>query len=255
MRLKVESVLSGLTSFTALAYVLGWLKSYYFYRTLGVGLDVAGLSTQDYLFESWFVLENVAFFALLWWVVLAAPTWWAWTLGIAYSLLPIAAQYAFAQPSWLVSALLIASRHTLLKAVPFVFLAVRYFSGSRATRTALRTVSWPHGQGALALCLTIAVAWAISTAKHFGSYDALQHLQAPEQYMSFVVVQPTADLAGWDSARSLYLLRKSETNYVLLDLSRLAVTHQIGVVIVPVGSVRFIEGAVRRQIQLGNQWF
>jgi hypothetical protein len=255
MRFKLESLLSALTSFAAVAYALGWLKSFYFYRAFGVNLDLAGLSTQDYLFESWFVLENVVFFLILWWVVLKAPTWWAICLGGAYSLIPIAAHYAFARPEWTGAAALISSRHTLLKFVPFALLAFRYFCGGRTVRASLQTATWPYGQAALGLCLAIAVAWAVSTAKHFGSFDALQYMAAPDEYFSSVRVRAGADLQGWDESQTFYFLRKTDSNYLLLDLRRLRDEHRIGLVVLPLDHLRVLKGFVRHQVQPGNRWF
>jgi hypothetical protein len=255
MRFKLESLLSALTSFAAVAYALGWLKSFYFYRTFGVNLDLAGLSTQDYLFESWFVIENVVFFLILWWIVLKAPTWWAICLGVAYSLIPIAAHYAFARPQWAVAAVLISSRHTLLKVIPFALLALRYSFGGRTVRASLSTAIWPYGQGALGLCLAIALAWAVSAAKHFGSFDALQYLAEPAQYLSAVRVRASTDLPGWDESRMLYFLRKTDSSYLLLDLRQLRDNRQIGLVVVPLGHVLSLEGSVGHQVQLGNRWF
>jgi hypothetical protein len=255
MRLKLESLLSALTSVAAVAYALGWLKSYYFFRTLGVNLDLASLSPQDYLFESWFVVENVIFFVILWWVVLKAPRR-SWVgLGLLYSLIPIAAHYAFAFKGWAPAAALIATRHTLLKFIPFALLAFRYYFGGREVRAALKTTVWPYGQAALGLFLAVVLAWSVSAAKHFGSFDALVCLASPDQYFSAVRVKAGADLPGWDETRKLHFLRRTDANYLLLDLSTFRDQGDIGLVVLPVGHVLSIESTFRTQVQMGNRWF
>jgi hypothetical protein len=188
-------------------------------------------------------------------VVLKAPRR-SWVgLGLLYSLIPIAAHYAFAFKGWAPAAALIATRHTLLKFIPFALLAFRYYFGGREVRAALKTTVWPYGQAALGLFLAVVLAWSVSAAKHFGSFDALVCLASPDQYFSAVRVKAGADLPGWDETRKLHFLRRTDANYLLLDLSTFRDQGDIGLVVLPVGHVLSIESTFRTQVQMGNRWF
>jgi len=59
MELKLTRILSLLTLVAAWAYSLGWVGSSYYYGTFGVGLESIELSVQDYLFASWYTVQNV----------------------------------------------------------------------------------------------------------------------------------------------------------------------------------------------------
>src|SRR5215831_10500673 len=119
MQLKLDAVLSSLGVFTAIAYVLGWLQYFYYFDTFGIRIAAVELSVQDYLLNSWFVVENVLFFLILAWVVIKTPRWWSFVVGVAYFLIPIAAHYGFFYPGWWGADFLIEYRHTLLKFIPF----------------------------------------------------------------------------------------------------------------------------------------
>jgi hypothetical protein len=75
------------------------LKAYYYFDSFGIGLAAVEMSPQDYLFSSWFVIENLVFFLLLVWVVARAPRWWSVTIAVLYFFIPIAAHYAFLAPN------------------------------------------------------------------------------------------------------------------------------------------------------------
>ena len=173
----------ALVLLAAVAYALGWLKSLYYFKAFGIGTGLVDLSWRDLMLESWFVLQNVLFFVVLWWVVLKTRLVWAGFVGLLHALIPIAAHYAFALPGWPAADWLIDYRHTLLKLIPFAVLAVVWWA-HRERRPALRELSWPHGSAALALFAVVTLAWAVSTAKHAGSFDPARAMRPPEKLSS-----------------------------------------------------------------------
>jgi len=122
MQMRLEKILSALTLFTALAYSLGWIKTSYYFQTFGIGLSSLGFSPQDYLFESWFVLENLVFFLLLSWTVILSRRWWAYAVGVFYLVLPYLSDLAFQYWDRTLAKFLVEHRHSLLKFVPFLLL-------------------------------------------------------------------------------------------------------------------------------------
>jgi hypothetical protein len=267
---RLETLVSAATFLGALAYLLGWLKLFFFYQTFGVGLDLAQVPVQEYVLESWFVIENVVFLLLLWWVVLKVRSRALFVLGVVYSILPIASHYAFAaSPQWnWVAEPLIHYRHTVLKFIPLVTLPVVYALSNASKRAALRELTWPYTQGSLVIGCILAAAWAISTAKHFGSFDANQVVRCPDDFLPKVELRTSGDAIP---SRPLHLLRTTPDSYILVDLSTGPVfsagcapttateltrsdvqsVPKVGLVIVPKTSVRWIDGTMNFQIQRG----
>jgi hypothetical protein len=255
IRLRLESLLAALTLISAVAYSLGWLKSLYYYQTFGVGLDMAGLSVQDYLFESWFVVENVLFFILFWWIILKSRRFWAMCIGVLYALIPLASHYAFSAPDWMMAVILIDYRHTLLKWIPLIVIFIIWLVDRKA-KLNLWDLSWPYSQGALILFFIVILAWSVSTAKHFGSFDANRVLRSPEKYLAKIRINPKESLPNWDASRKLHVLRTTEEFVILLDLSKSTIDKKkvINLVMVPKDAVSWVEGTFELQIQHGGQY-
>lgn len=178
----------------AFALLLGWLKSLYYYAVFGVDLGLLDLGAIDYLRESWFVLQNLAFFVLAWWVALATRRIWIVLVTLAYSLIPIAAHYAFAVDGALAAGL-VAYRHTMLKLLPFALLIAAWLLHPES-RERMKGRGPRQGRAALLLFALVAASWAISAAKHFGSYDALRAMRRPDAYLSRIDVEGATGLNG-----------------------------------------------------------
>jgi hypothetical protein len=170
MKIRLQDLLSWLTVITALAYALGWLKTFYYFDAFGIGASALGLSVTDYLFESWFVLENVIFVLLLAWFVAKTGYVWAWVLLSAVVVTPLVSHYAFQRADHWLAQLIINYRHDVMKFVPLSAYAVGLIHAP--TRNRLRDMSWPLGKATVAYGGILLMAWSVSTAKHFGSFDA-----------------------------------------------------------------------------------
>lgn len=217
MRLKLEPVLSALGLFTAVAYVLGWLQAFYYFDSFGIRLASVEMAPQDYLLNSWFVVENVLFFLILIWVILKTPRWWSYLIGVLYFMIPIAAHYAFFAPDRWGANFLIEYRHTLLKFIPFSLLGAvmlhDWLRGSRPFGNAIE-VSWPHGNGLFVLLVIIVAAWSVSVAKHFGSFDANLELRYPSRMLAKVQLRAAPDVVGgaaFEQMSDLYLVHATPT--------------------------------------------
>jgi hypothetical protein len=250
-------LLLGCVSAFALLYVLGRLKLLYFHQAFGVDLASLELALGDYLFESWFTAQNLLFFVLVWWIVLKTRSVWAGCLGVAYALIPLSSHYAFAFPdSWL-AALLIGYRHTLLKLIPCAMLAGLWLCGP-THRKALRDLSWPVPPAGRALFALITLAWAVSSAKHFGSFDANRAMQYPGAYLLRVQLGPAADPSIREASQhdELYLLHANADRLILWDRTGFTYgsTSEIKTLVVPRSAVEWLEGRKQFQVQPGSRF-
>src|ERR1700719_2170496 len=100
MQIKLGQIVSVLSVLTAWAYSLGWLKSWFYFDTFGIGLSSLKIAPQDYLFESWYVLENVIFFVVLLWTAAMIRRLWVRIVAALYFPLPWLVQAAFVHRSW-----------------------------------------------------------------------------------------------------------------------------------------------------------
>jgi hypothetical protein len=215
-KIKLEALISSLTGLAAVAYSLGWLKTLYFFQAFGIGLSSLQLSVQDYLFESWFVLENVFFFLLFSWCAVKTARWWVVALVLLYGLLPIASHYAFLASGHGFAELLIKYRHTLLKFLPLAVFLFGWIVDRSAFRK-LKDLSWPYGEAAFVLYVVVILAWSISTAKHFGSYDANSVQRSPDRYLSHAKIHFAASLSEKPLAdtNDLYVIYETPSRYFL----------------------------------------
>ena len=257
-RFSVIASAMGVAVVSAYAYSLGWLKNFYYYRTFGVQLSALNLTTQDHLIESWFVLENAAFFFLLTWVVVKSNLWWAWVLLAVYFLLPILSHYSFLHVGWPIAAWLIKYRHTILKFVPFtVLIFVSLFDKPSLMR--IRDLSWPFGGIALVVYVIIIMAWSISTAKHFGSFDANRALCFPQDELTRIKMHIADSSMGQiPSAEQMYLLYSNPRQYWIWDAAGFVYGKEgqvVHVVEIDRDKVGWSEMSKPAQVQPANLFF
>jgi len=222
MSLKLEKVLSSLGVISAIAYVLGWLQAFYYFDTFGIRLASVGMTPQDYLLNSWFVIENVVFFLILVKVVITTRRWWLWVIGAGYFLIPIAAHYAFFVPDWSAARFLIEYRHTLLKFIPFALLfGVMLADRVSGSHPASRVLELPQAPGAgwIALLVIIVGAWSVSVAKHFGSFDANLELRHPDKMLATVRLHQAGAAVSevLTPVGTLYLVHATPTQLFIWD--------------------------------------
>lgn len=260
MQLKLEKILSALTVIAAFAYSLGWLKTYSYFQTFGIGLGALDLSIEDYLFESWYVLENVLFFLLMGWLAVKSKRVWVYVLWALYLTVPLGTHAAYQYRSWFGADWLIGHQHTVLKFVPFVVLAILWLADRGAAKQ-MADMSWPHGRFAGVVFLLVTAAWAISAAKHFGGGDANQVLLDPATHLSRVrlhVAEDVPPVLAAEPEATLYLLYASPNRYFVWDTSGFSFfqpPRRARVLIVPRENVKWIETWKEVQVQPGSLLF
>jgi len=261
MGLKLETVLSTLGVLTAVAYVLGWLQAFYYFDTFGVRLAAVEMSPQDYLLNSWFVVENVVFFLILIWAILTMPRWWNVLLGVVYFFIPIGSHYAFFYPHVWGANLLIEYRHTLLKFIPFgllVIVALLNGVDSLRRRTSITSLSGPHGRLGFVLVAVIVGAWAVSVAKHFGSYDANLELRYPDRMLSRIRLHlstEAGEAAALMQSDGLYLVHATPGQLFVwnsVGFSYGQPNQKVYVYVIARDKVRWFETDRRFQVQRGT---
>ncbi len=219
MELKLQKVVSVLTLLTAWAYSLGWLKMSFYFATFGVGLSSLKIPVQDYLFESWYVVENVFFFLLLLWIAAISRHWLVWLITAAYSFIPYLTQAAFLRHHWRIASWLTEHDHSILKFTPFVVLLLVMLIRKQEFQR-LKNLSWPYTRSSFAVFVLVVFAWSISAAKHFGASDADRVLLSPPKYLSHVklhVSSSAPELKPLESRPNLYMLYASPDDYFVWD--------------------------------------
>ncbi len=256
MELQLRKILPSLTLVAAWAYSLGWIKVSYYFRTFGIGLESIEFSIQDYLFASWYVLENVVFLLLLLWIAAIAQRKWVWGVVGVYLLLPFLTDWSYSHLNshawgWLLR-WLVAVPHSILKFLPFLILGA--LLAAKEMRARFKQTSWPHGNFALIAVSIVAIAWSISAAKHFGSSEANDVLRNPPKYLlqaKLHISGPAPTLKPIETRQPLYLLYSSTHRCILLDTADFTFgqrgTH-VKILYVPQEKVELIEGS--REIQL-----
>jgi len=243
----------------AVAMLYGWLKTLYYFQTFGVDLGLVEPSAGALLLDSWFVIQNVTLFALLSWVALKTRERWVIAIGLAYGMIPILSHYAFEFETVPGAGALIDYRHTILKVVPFVVIAILWFAQKRHRKT-LTDPAWPYTRPALVVYVGVILFWGISAAKHFGAYDANRALRRPDLHLSRISI-PVKDLTRIGFAdvnpESLYLLAAPNRGLILWDLSAnpSAEDGTIRTFVVPREDVSSFEIRRAAQVQPGSQYF
>jgi hypothetical protein len=220
MELKLEKVVSWFTVFTAWAYLLGWLKRYFYFQTFGIGLSSVNLSAQDYLFESWYPLESVFFFVLMLWIAVLVRRIWVRIVAAIFFVLPFLAHAAYIHYDWIIAYWFVHVNQSILKFTPFVvLLLIVVFDRQESSR--LLTLSWPYDKLYFVVFVLAIFAWSVSAAKHFGGSDADSVLVCPGKYLSNVTIHVTSgapdQLRNLELNHNLYMLYASHDSYFLLD--------------------------------------
>jgi hypothetical protein len=260
MRLKLETVLSTLGVLTAVAYVLGWLQAFYYFDTFGVRLAAVEMTPQDYLLNSWFVVENIVFFLILIWAILSVPRWWTVLLGVAYFFIPIGSHYAFFYPHVWGANFLIEYRHTLLKFIPFgLLLVVALLNGvGSLRRTSNMSLSGPQARLGFVLLVVVVGAWSISVAKHFGSYDANLELRYPDRMLSRIrlhLVIDASEAGELTQSEELYLVHATPGQLFVWDARGFrygGLNQKVDVHVIARDKVQWFETLRRFQVQRGT---
>ena len=260
MGLKFGKIASYVTVIAAWAYSLGWIKSLYYFATFGVGLESLELTPQDYLFASWYTVENVMFFVLLMWVAALSGRLWPWLFVAVYLPIPFLTEWSYGHLGWGICRYLTENPHSILKFLPFIVL-VLMICIHRDTIRRFRECAWTHGNFAFALLLIITIAWSISAAKHIGSSDAKRALRDPEANLLLVNLRSTdtaTELKWFESNPKLYMLYLSPHRCIVLDLADYDIWEDQGkdksvsyvrVIDIPRQNVRLVYGI--RHIQMG----
>jgi hypothetical protein len=263
--IETASAAIAVVALTALAYSLGWLKEYYYFAVFGVPLASLDVPIQHYLFESWFVVQNVLFLALIWWAVLAAECgkwyrFWLIVVAVVYSLIPISSNYAYNYPSFWPAMLLATHKHGVLKFFPFIVIAMLWWRG-RLDLKKPDALRWPYSKFSFAVVIVLFLALAISMAKHIGSADANRALKSPDDWFSRVVKLYTSgdsQVSELPATRSLYLLYANPTQYFVLDYSGFSFEPKkhpdVRVIVLPRDKVG-IETSYKFQVQPGSLYW
>ncbi len=222
MELQFGKIASYLTLIAAWAYSLGWIKSLYYFSTFGVrNLESLEITPQDYLFASWYTLENVLFFVLLVWVAALSGRLWPWLFVALYLPIPFLTEWSYGHLKWHICRYLVENPHSILKFLPFIVL-ILVICVHRDTIARFRECSWTHGNFALALLSIVVLAWSISAAKHIGSSDAKRALRFREANLLHVNLRSpdkATELKWFESNPNLYLLYFSAHRCIVLDLT------------------------------------
>jgi hypothetical protein len=242
----------------AACLLFGWLKVLYHYKGFGVDVGLLDLTVSSLLLQSWFVVQNLLYFALLWWVVLKTRLGWTAAVGVLYALVPLGAHYAFAWHDRFAAWWLIDHRHTLLKFVPFAVLGLALLLHAPARRQ-LRDLSWPYRKSGLALFALIVFSWGISSAKHFGSYDANRAMLRTGQHLSLVRValRPGTRTELPSSGDELYLLHADRRSLIVWDRAGFVYGHssELRILVIPRAEAEWFETRRAFEIQPSSQHF
>jgi hypothetical protein len=245
----------GLATTAVVLLFLGRLKLLYYFSAFGVGLGSLDLTFRDQLFESWFIAQNLLFTLLLWWVALKTRALWVTCVAVTHALLPIATHYAFVFHEAPVAAFLIDYRHTLLKLVPFAVLLFVYIFQPRH-REALSSLRSPLPRAGNVLLAIVLLSWAVSAAKHFGSYDANLVLRDPATHLSRLRLVLTDRASSLEPPPDTYLLHANHQTLVLWDPAGFDYGHSrdVRTLIVPREAVEWIEATRSFDVQPGKRF-
>jgi hypothetical protein len=272
-----EKAVAVVTVLAAVAYSLGWLKTLTYFQTLGIGLSSLDLSIQDYLFESWFVVENIVLFVLFSWILRAGlrlellnGLWkYAWRFllsvsGLLYLMLPYRTDWAFGHLDWKFATWLVSHYYSLLKFTPFaVFvllcIVVLYLVHWKwqplydTLENLFRTRPWHH---LYPLYFVILLGWSISLAKHVGAIDAKNRLLDPAKNLSrveFHVSSSSPELKPLETNQNVYLFYESSKKYFAWDRTGFVFGRgqEAHILVIPREKVEWIRASKELQIDPG----
>lgn len=237
----------------AFLWVLGRLKMLYYFGAFGVGLGSLELTPIKFWFESWFVAQNTVFVAMLCWLALKTRIRWVAGLALLHALIPLAAHYAFAFHGSAAAELLIDYRHTLLKLLPFAGLAAVWLfrPGQRRELASLRSPLSPAGS---VLFVIVLASWSISTAKHFGSFDANLAMRDPSAHLTRVRLAPGSGIPA--AANEYFLLHANRDTLLLWDTGAFVYgeSTELRTLAVSRSTVEWVEATRRFAVQPGGRF-
>ncbi len=247
--------LASAASLISFAALVGWLKTVYFLRPFGVAPAALDRAWVPMSFESWYVVQNLVYFTCIVWLVVQTRRFALAIVALLYALIPLATHYAFLlyDRAWI--RVWVDHQHTWLKLVPLILLAGVVFGHIRGNRLDWR---WQHGRSGLVLLAVVVGSWGLSTAKHFGSYDAERILHRPEEVLPRVELSWKASPADvWEAGEPLFLLHEDREIVIVLEFTagtgwqrRTPRTHTIAR-----GELRHIAVTPRSAVQPGGQYF
>jgi hypothetical protein len=232
------------TVITAVAYtyLLGRLKLLYYYDCFGIDWASLGVGPADLFFESWFPLQQLLFAGLIGWLAIKSRSVAVSIVALLYALLPIGAHYAFLAPPNAAWSFLIDYRHSLLKMIPFLILAVLCLLPEYRRRLARRS---PSTHAAVRwVALIVLLSWGISTAKHSGSYDANRVVRDPS-------LLPRVTIEGQPYS---YLLHAGPRTLILWDGQSPSEDGELRTLEIPRDSQTRIERRKSFHVQPGGQY-
>jgi hypothetical protein len=257
MESKLSKILSSLTILAAWAYSLGWIKTLYYFRAFGIGLESVEYSVQDYLFASWYVVENILFFLLLLCLAAIVRRTWVYLIVLLYLPLPLLTEASYSHLNWAICRWFVDVPHSVLKFVPFVVLLLAIWIHPDA-RPWFRKPFERLKDFPLVLVLIVAVAWSISAAKHFGASEAKNVLRNPEGSLLRVkldIAEAGPELKPLETRQSLYLLYLSPHRCILLDTAGFVFGQpgaHVSVLFVPPEKVELVDGLRKVQMNPGR---
>ena len=208
-------VFAGGASLISFAALLGWIKTVYFLKPFGLSTAALDQSWASAALASWYVVQNVVYFAAILWLALQTRRVWLSLVALVYALIPLTTHYAFLgyERAWIRG--WVDHQHTWLKLIPTLLLV-----GVVVNRVRGRTVDWRwrHGAAGLALAGLVVGSWGLSAAKHFGSYDAERILHRPEELLPRVELSwkdPPPD--SWDAGKPVFLLHEDSRVVVAVE--------------------------------------
>jgi hypothetical protein len=260
MEFKLEKIVSALALLTAWAYLIGWLKTYSYFQTFGIGLSSLDIAVQTYLFESWYVVENVFFFSLFLWIVVVAKRKWVWPIAALYMLIPYLGQWSYSHINWGVASWLIGHESTVLKFVPFALALVVIVIHPDA-RTRFRELSWPRTRLFSGLFAVVVFAWSVSAAKHLGASDGNSVLLDPPGHLSHVklhISESAPQLKSLETRQNLYMVYASPQRFFVWDVTGFEFGkpgQKINILDLPRGEVEWVEASKQVQTAPGSFLF
>ena len=251
----IAAALVVVPSFVAYAALVGWLKTLYFLRSFGLSPAIVNTGRTDVLFESWYVLQNLAYFMLIVWIAVQTRRRLFVVAAAVYAVIPIATHYSFLLYDRRLVRVLIDHQHTWLKLAPIVLLATAGIGVLRGRRIDWR---WRFGAPGLVLMGLLAGSWGISAAKHFGSYDAERVLHRPSELLPRVgLTWRVSAPPDWVPGERCFLLHADTGVVVVLEFDDGSpwARHRPTVHTIRRADLRHLVVSPDSTIQPGDQYF
>ena len=244
-------VIVGLVLAVPYAALLGWLKTLYFLKPFGVSPALTLTGPGAALFESWYVVQNLVYFALIVWLVVQTRRFVLAIVAALYALVPLATHYAFLLYPNSVVRWCVDHQHAWLKLVPLVLLSAVVLAAARGRRVDPR---WRHGATGWVLFGIVVGSWGLSAAKHLGSYDAERVLHRPVELLPGVELAWKGTPRNVEAGRLLFSDARTVVVAVFPEVPPwnrgLPVVHMI-----PRDELALVSVSPATNVQPGGQYF